>query len=142
MEDDFRSILTGHAPLTALVPADQIHADYYPQGAPATGIRISKITRQIGAHMSGSDGLSSATMQVDIRTPASGGKVSLLAIVNVLIGANGTGGLLHPFRGVKGTTRFQVVTLANDRGVDFDKSDGVNEYLTASLDFDVRSSAA
>lgn len=142
MEADFRTILTSHAPLVALVPAAQIHADYYPQNAPAKGMRISKITRQIGTHMGGSDGLSSAIMQVDIRTLASGGKAPLIAIVNVLIGANGTGGLLHPFRGVKGSTRFQVVTLTNDRGVDFDKSDGVTEYLTASLDFDVRSSAA
>lgn len=142
LETDFRAILTGHAALTALVPAAQILADYYPQNSPKKAIRITKPSRRTGMLMNGSDGLSSAVMQVDIRVLASGGKMPLLAVIDVLIGPDGAGGLLNPFRGVVGGTFFQVISLAEDRGPVHDKSDGVTEYLTASLDFEVRSSAA
>lgn len=135
MESDFRLILTGHAPLTAIVPAARIYRAYYPQAATDPAIRIAKVGGQVGLTMQGSDGLTASTMQVDVRTLASGGAAQIVSIRNALLA------LLHPFRGVKGSTYFHLVSLADDRGEDFEKPSTV-EYLTASLDFNVWSRAA
>lgn len=134
LEADFRSILSNHASLTNLVPAARIYTAYYPQASGDPAIRISKITGATGVHMQGSDGLSSTLMQIDIRGLASLGAVPVLAIRDVLMAK------LHTFRGTVGSTFFQVISLDADRGIDFEKPT-TTEYLTATLDFDVRSSS-
>ena len=138
MEADFKAILTGHAPLTALVPAARITPTQYTQATGNPCLRYTKIDGITGLHMQGSDGLSSTLMQIDIRGVT---YASVLAVRNVLVGTHGHGGLLHPYRGIEGATAFQLIQLRSDRGVQFEKPGSV-EYYTTSLDFDVWSKAA
>jgi hypothetical protein len=138
MESDFFAILTSHAPLTALIPATRITPVQYTQATGNPCLRYTKIDGITGLHMQGSDGLSSTLMQIDVRGLSFG---SVLAVRNVLVGSHGEGGLLHPYRGVKGATQFQLIQLRSDRGVQFEKPGSV-EYYTTSLDFDVWSKAA
>jgi len=135
MEADFYAILTGHTALTNLVPATKITASNYKQGATGTLIRYSKVSGITGIHMTGSDGLSDSLMQIDIRGLASSGIGPVMAVRDVLVA------VLHPYRGIQGSTDFQVINLTNDRGVQFEKPDTV-EYFTCSLDFNVWSRAA
>lgn len=144
MENDFFSILTGHAELIGLVPASRIFPVVYAQGSASPAIRYTKISGAPGLHMQGSDGLTSSIMQIDIRARVSDGQSDygkVLAIRNVLVGKHGTDGLLHPFSGVKGETDFRLIRLRSDRGVSHDKT-GAEEFYTSSLDFDVWSKAA
>lgn len=141
MEIDFVAILTGHAPLAVLVPAARITPSQFVQGTAGPCLRYTKIDGFTGLHMKGSDGLTSSLMQIDVRSLAAAGAVPLLAVRNVLIGEHGTGGLLHPFRGVVGGTDFRLIQLRSDRGVKFEKP-GAEEFYTCSLDFDVWSRAA
>jgi hypothetical protein len=135
MESDFRTILTTHAPLTAIVPATSIHRAYYPQSSPDPAIRITKVAGDIGLHMQGSDRLTESVMQIDIRTRAAGGAAQLVSIRSILLA------LLHPYRGIVGATNFRLISLSNDRGEAFEKPATI-EYLTGSLDFDVWSRPA
>lgn len=131
MEADFRALLAAHAPLIALV-GTRIHPTSYPQAAQSPAIRYTKISGQIGLHMQGSDGLAVTLMQVDIRATSF---ASLMAVRNVLVA------LLHPYRGIVGSTDFRLISLATDRGARFEKPDAV-EFHTASLDFSIWSRSA
>jgi hypothetical protein len=138
MEQDFYAILTGHALLTALIPATRITPVQYTQATGNPCLRYTKIDGATGLHMQGSDGLSSTLMQIDVRaTDAAGvsGYKKVLQVRDVLMS------LLHPFRGIVGATEFQLIQLRSDRGVQFEKPGSV-EYYTTSLDFDVWSKAA
>lgn len=138
MEQDFFALLASYAPLTALVPTTRITPVQYTQATGNPCLRYTKIDGTTGLHMTGSDGLTSSLMQIDIRALTF---ASLMAVRNVLIGAHGVGGLLHPYRGVVGDTDFRLIQLRSDRGVQFEKPGSV-EYYINSLDFDVWSRAA
>jgi len=138
MEDDFYALLSTHAPLTNLVPADKITPSTYSQGVAGTVIRYQVIDSAPGLHMGGSDGLASSLMQVDIRA---GSVAAAKAVRALLIGKHAVGGLLHPYRGVVGETEFQLINLRSDRGIRHEKP-GSQDFYTASLDFDVWSRAA
>lgn len=144
MENDFFGILTGHAALTALVPVARIYPVVYAQAAASPAMRFTKVTGNTGLHMQGSDGLTRSTMQIDIRAKVLDGQAAygkVIAIRNVLIGTHGTGGLLHPYSGIQGTTDFRLIQLQDDRGTVHEKT-GAEEFYSASLDFDVWSKAA
>jgi len=138
MEDDFYALLAGHVPLTTLVAANKITPSNYAQGVAGTVIRYQVIDGATGLHMRGSDGLTSSLMQIDIRA---GGVAAVKAVRAVLIGVHGTGGLLHPYRGIVGDTQFKVINLRSDRGIRHEKP-GSQDFYTASLDFDIWSRAA
>jgi hypothetical protein len=138
MENDFFAILAGHPALLALVPVAKITPVKYTQGVTGTLIRYTKITGIPGLHMQGSDGLTESLMQIDVRAATYG---EAIAVRNVLVGPNSDGGLLHPFRGLMGSTDFRLIYLANDRGVLHEKT-GAQEFHTTSLDFAIRSRAA
>lgn len=138
MEDDFYALLAGHVQLTSLVPANKITPSVYSQGLTGTVIRYQVIDGVTGLHMRGSDGLTSSLMQIDIRA---GSVAAAKAVRAVLIGSHGTGGLLHPYRGIVGNTQFQVISLRSDRGIRHEKP-GSQDFYTASLDFDIWSRAA
>lgn len=138
LESDFRSILTGHAALTALVPAARIFPANYAQGAASPAIRFNKINGATGLHMRGSDGLTETLMQIDVRSKVRegvGAHGEVTAVRDVLVA------LLHPYRGIKGDTDFRLISLDADRGVDFERT-GADEYYTATLDFRIWSRAA
>jgi hypothetical protein len=139
MESDFRAILAGYAALIALV-GTRIYPSAYAQGATDPCIRYQKITGGTGLHMQGSDGLDDAQVQVDIRGLT---VASVIAVRDVLIGTHGTGGLLHPYRGIVGDTDFRLIRLVDggDRGIRHEKPNDV-DYYTASLDFRIWSRAA
>lgn len=138
MENDFLAILKAHSPLVLLIPTAKMTPVNYSQGVTGTLLRYRKITGGGGLTMAGSDGLSSSLMQIDIRAVTYG---AVIAVRNVLIGPNSGGGLLHPYRGTVGSTVFQIISLSDDRGVQFEKT-GAEEFHTTSLDFNVWSRAA
>lgn len=138
MENDFFALLSGYSALTDLVPAAKITPVQYSQGAVGTLVRFTKITGAGGLTMRGSDGLAASLMQIDVRAATYG---EVLAVRNVLIGRNSSGGLLHPYRGTVGDTVFQLIRLNSDRGVDLEKTDA-QDFHTTSLDFDIWSRAA
>jgi hypothetical protein len=138
MESDFRAILIGHASLIALVPKGRIYPGNYAQGAASPAIRYAKVSGVTGLHLKGSDGLSETLMQIDVRSavrPGVAANVEVLAVRDVLVA------LLHPYRGLVGTTDFRLIHLNNDRGVDFEKTDAT-QFYTTSLDFTVFSRVA
>lgn len=152
MEADFKAILAGHAALLEVIginlgtgvngPAagPSIYPSAYAQGCLDPCIRYQKIAGGPGLHMQGSDGLSNDLVQIDIRGRTA---ASVIAVRDVLLGAHGTGGLLHPYVGIEGSTNFQLIRLAEggDRGIRHEKPNDV-DYYTASLDFRVWSRAA
>lgn len=143
MENDFRAIMADDAALTALVAA-RIYPVIYPQSVAGPAVRFTIISSIPGLHMQGSDGLTVSIVQVDIRAKVAPNVVAysqVLNICNVLIGAHGSGGLLHPFRGVVGSTDFRLIRLRDKRGPEHEKT-AAEEFFTASLDFDVWSKAA
>lgn len=135
MEIDFRSILAADPDITALV-STRIYPATYPQGATSPAMRYQKITGGPGTHMQGSDGLSVNLMQVDLRVAdASTAAKDAMTLRDAIVDT------LHTFRGVKGGTDFRVISLRDDRGIQFEKTD-TGSFYTASLDFDVTSRAA
>jgi hypothetical protein len=66
MEEALRALLTGYAPLTALV-AQRIYWNAIPQDAADPCVVLYKITGGEGHHMQGPDGLFNGTVQIDVR---------------------------------------------------------------------------
>jgi hypothetical protein len=131
METDFRALLATDPTIIDLV-ATRIFPSTYAQGATDPAIRYLKVTSSIGLHTQGSDGLTSAVVQVDVRATTAAVAISIRdAIV----------ALLHGFKGQQGATDFKLIALQDDRGIGFENT-GPQSFYTASLDFDVRSRAA
>lgn len=130
METDFRALLANDAGVSALV-GTHIYPSTYTQGAADPCIRYTKVTGSTGIHMGGSDGLSEATMQVDIRAPSA---ASAFAVRDAVVAK------LHAFSGTQGQTDFRLIKLDADRG-SFEKPADTG-YYTATLDFTVISRAA
>lgn len=65
MEEAFRALLTGHAAITALVPAARINYGKHPQGAPLPGIVINSVSDGPYDHSLDGVGRREARMQVD-----------------------------------------------------------------------------
>lgn len=131
MEADFRALLATDATLIGLV-STSIYPSTYAQAATSPAVRYFKVTGAPGLHMQGSDGLSSDLMQVDARADTAS---SALAVRDALVAR------LNTFRGIQGATDFQLISLRDDRGVQFDNT-GPQSFYTASLDFDCWSRAA
>ena len=131
MENDFRAILAGSVALIARVGA-QIYPVIYPQGVAGNAVRYSKVTGADALHMQGKDGLEVSVMQVDVRASK---------VAEVLAIRDALRDLLDAYSGIQGGTDFQLISLRDDRGVQFDTT-GAQEFYTTSLDFDVHSRAA
>ena len=65
MEEAFRTLLTGHAPITALVPATRINFGKHPQGAPLPGIVLNVVANGSTDYSLDGAGLYDARVQVD-----------------------------------------------------------------------------
>lgn len=131
MERDFRTALLDDSAIAALVEA-RIYPSAYPQKSTSKAIRFRKVAGDTGLHMQGSDGLSSALVQVDLRAATADEAYELRdAIV----------ARLHGFHAVVGATDFRLIAIASDRGVDFDSSTPT-DWFTASVDFRVQWRAA
>lgn len=131
METDFRALMADDAGVAGRVET-RIFPSTFAQATASPAIRYQKVTSTIGVHMTGSDGLEEATMQVDIRGTT---------VISVLLVRDALRDLLHTFRGVKGDTDFRLIMLDSDRGITFDKT-GPEEFFLGSLDFTVFSRAA
>ena len=131
MEADFRSLLVGDPALVGLVAA-RVYPKTYAQATVDPAVRYTRITGGVGVHMRGSDGLFSATMQVDARALT---EKEALAIQDAIIER------LHCFRGVEGTTDFRLIVLDSGPRGAFDDT-GPKSYFTTSMDFAVSYRAA
>lgn len=67
LESAFRALLTGYAPLTALVPAARIVWNHLPQATQRPAVVLYKITGAKGLTYGGPDGLAGASVQIDIQ---------------------------------------------------------------------------
>jgi len=65
MEEQFRSLLTGSAAVTAIVPASRISWGVIAQGKPLPAIALNVISNQDGLTYKGPDGLWQGRVQVD-----------------------------------------------------------------------------
>ena len=65
MEEAFRALLTGHAALTAIVPAARINYGKHPQGAALPGIVLNVVSDGPYDHSLDGAGLRDARIQVD-----------------------------------------------------------------------------
>lgn len=126
MENDFRTALISDPTIAGMI-ADRAYPAAYPQKSTASAIRLRKVAGSTGITMRGSDGLSSAVVQVDLRTATA---AEAYALRDAIVAK------LHAFAGVVDATDFRVISLSSDRGVDFDTSTPM-PWFTASLDFNV-----
>ena len=67
MEPELREVLINTAPLIALVPADRIVWNHFPQGKTRPAIVLYRISGAPGVHMQGSDNLLNVTVQIDVQ---------------------------------------------------------------------------
>lgn len=67
MEAALRALLTGYAPLTALVPGARIVWNHLPQATTRPAIVLFRVAGTPGITMQGSDGLTGATVQIDVQ---------------------------------------------------------------------------
>lgn len=136
MESDFLALLKSDATILGLVTTagkTRIYPSTFAQATANPAIRYMKVTGSTGLHMQGSDGLSDAIVQVDVRSSV--GAVEAWTIRDALVAK------LHGFSGVQGGTDFDRIGLSSDRGVQFDDT-GAVKYYVASIDFNVTSRAA
>lgn len=66
MEQEFRAILVAHAPLTALV-GQRIVWNHLPQKTTRPAVVLYRVAGAPGLTMQGSDGLTGATVQIDVQ---------------------------------------------------------------------------
>jgi hypothetical protein len=122
MEAELRALLTGHAALTALV-AQRIYWNAIPQGSARPLIVLFRISGGPGLHSRGSDGLTNATVQIDVQALT---VTSMWAIRDAVVT------LLHGYQG----GNFQGISLLTERQ-DSDELTGGGLVHRSSLDFDV-----
>lgn len=67
MEAALRALLTGYAPLTALVPGARIVWNHLPQATTRPAIVLFRVAGAPGITMQGGDGLTGATVQIDVQ---------------------------------------------------------------------------
>jgi hypothetical protein len=130
MESDLRALLTGYAPLTALV-STRIAWNAIGQGWADPNVVLYKITSAPGYHMQGSDGLESSIVQINVRALTF---ASMIAVKSAIVAR------LSGYRGSMGDTEFQGIFKTGERQA-FEKVD-TTSYHTAQLDFEVHSRAA
>lgn len=123
MEEALRAILIAHAPLTALV-AQRIIWNHLPQKTTRPAVVLYRIAGGPGLTMQGSDGLTGATVQIDVQALS---VTSMWAIRDVLVS------LLHTYS----DTTFQLIRLASE-DQDSDELAGADSLVhRARLDFDL-----
>lgn len=132
MEESLRQLLVTHAPLTALV-AQRVYWGTIAQGSANPAVVMFFISGAPGYHMQGSDGLTSARVQIDIRATTLSAAWAAARVIKTL---------LSGYRGTVATTDFRGIFLLSERQY-FDKPANSSEGLhVVSLDFDVWSRAA
>lgn len=65
MEEALRALLTGHAAVTALVPASRINFGKHPQGLPLPGVVINVVANGSADYSLDGPGLFDARVQID-----------------------------------------------------------------------------
>lgn len=126
MESNLRALLTGYAPLTALV-STRIFWNHVPQDTSDPCVALYLITGAPGYHMQGSDRLGSAVVQINVRALT----VSSMWAVRDAIVAR-----LSGYSGTQGTTHFQAIFLRSERQAS--EKPGTVLYHTCQLDFDIQ----
>lgn len=121
MEEALRALLTGYAPLTALV-AQRIYWNAIPQDADDPCVVLYKITGAPGYTMRGGDGLLGAIVQADVRATS----VTSMWAVSRALAARLSGYKDASFRGI---------FLRSDR--QSSEKPGTTLYHRSSQDFDV-----
>ncbi len=127
MEADLRALLTGSAPLIALVPAARIVWNHLPQATVRPAIVLFRIAGAPGITMQGSDGLLGAIVQIDVQALT---VTSMWAIRDALVT------LLHGHK----DANFGGIFLQSDQQ-DSEQLTGGGLIHRASLDFSVWASA-
>ena len=132
MEESLRALLTGHAPLVALVD-QRIYWNTIAQSAGNPAVVMFFISGGPGYHMQGSDGLVSARVQIDVRDTTLTVAWAAARVIKAL---------LSGYRGTVTATDFRGIFLLSERQY-FDKdSNSAEAFHVVSLDFDVWSRQA
>lgn len=105
MEEQFRALLTGHAPLTALV-GQRIYWDEIPQSASRPCVVMHVVSSTPTYHMKGEDGLRSCRVQIDCQATTIASKWAVARAVE---------GLLSGYRGVVNGVEFSGIFKSLDR---------------------------
>lgn len=124
METDFRALLL--AAVTSLV-GTRVYPTNYPQNAASPAVRYQKITGTDELHMRGKDGLNRDIVQVDARGATAEDMIEIRDAVRAA---------LDPYSGTQGSTEFQLISLRDDRGINYE-TNGAQQFFTTSLDLDV-----
>jgi len=128
MEQELRALLIAHTPLTALV-AQRIVWNHLPQKTTRPAVVLYRVAGAPGLTMQGSDGLTGATVQIDVQALS---VTSMWAIRDVLVS------LLHGYS----DATFQLISLSSE-DQDSDELTGSDNLVhRARLDFNVWAVAA
>lgn len=130
MEGEFRALLTGYAPLAALV-STRIYWNAYPQGAKDPAVRLTKVTGAPGYTTQGPDGLTGSIVQIDVRATTVTG---MWAVRDAIIAR------LSGYQGTQDSVFFGGIFLTGERQTADESTGGL--YHVSQLDFDVWSSGA
>ncbi|MAO01045.1 DUF3168 domain-containing protein [uncultured Roseovarius sp.] len=122
MEEAFKSLLTGSAAVTAIVPASRINWGAHPQGAALPGLVLNVIDDAEGLTTKGRDGLSQGRLQVDCYAETYKGAKQLSRVVR---------SLLHGYRGGS----FRLVSHDSTRDSREGGSNEATRPYRVSMDF-------
>lgn len=125
MESALRALLTGYAPLTALV-STRIYWNEIPQATTDPCVVLYKIAGAPGIHMQGSDRLEQSIVQINVRALS---VTSMWAVRDAIIAR------LHAQRVQQGTVEFKGIFLTSER--QNSEKPGAVVYQTCQLDFQV-----
>lgn len=123
MESNLRALLTGYAPLTALV-STRIYWNEIPQTAADPCVVLYKITGAPGLHMQGTDRLERSIVQINVRALS---VTSMWAVRDAIIAR------LNAVRVQQGTVDFKGIFLQSERQAS--EKPGTVVYHTCQLDF-------
>jgi hypothetical protein len=125
MEAALRALLTGYAPLVALV-AQRIFWNEIPQATTDPCVVLYKISGAPSLHMQGTDRLEQSIVQINVRATS---VTSMWAVRDAIVAR------LNALRVQQGTVDFKGIFLTSERQNSEKPSTVV--YHTCQLDFDV-----
>lgn len=126
MEEQLRALLTGHAPLAALV-GQRIFWDEIPQGTQRPCVVMYVVSSIPGYHMQGEDALNQVRVQLDCQATTTASKWAVARAVNAR---------LSGFKGAQGGVYFNGIfrTLDRDKSAP-DTTD--NTLKVRQMDFEI-----
>lgn len=127
MEQAFRELLRGHAPLVALV-GGAVDWGVRPQGRPLPGVVLQLVSAVPGMTFGGADGWTRARVQIDAWA------ATFKAAGTIADTIGGPGGLLVGFRGDQNGVRFRTFVIGRRSDSEGGEGDQARIEHRASLD--------